>query len=49
MAHYLLPRLAGETATTWDFVDRLLLTAWSLDPASGTALYHGRVRITTSR
>ncbi|KAK2443896.1 hypothetical protein QL285_014962 [Trifolium repens] len=41
--------LVRETVTTWDFVDRLLLTAWSLDPASGTASYHGRVRIITSR
>ncbi|WJX29986.1 hypothetical protein P8452_18573 [Trifolium repens] len=49
MDHYLLRMLVQETVTTWDFVDRLLLTAWSLDPASGTASYHGRVRITTSR
>ncbi|KAK2368140.1 hypothetical protein QL285_081366 [Trifolium repens] len=41
--------LVRETVTTWDFVDRLLLTAWSLDPASGTTSYHGRVRIITSR
>ncbi|KAK2409854.1 hypothetical protein QL285_045254 [Trifolium repens] len=37
--------LVRETVTTWDYVDRLLLTAWSLDPAS----YHGRVRNITSR
>jgi hypothetical protein len=49
MDHLLLPMLVRETVTTWDFVDRLLLTAWSLDPASGTASYHGRVRIITSR
>ncbi|KAK2430102.1 hypothetical protein QL285_028476 [Trifolium repens] len=41
--------LVRETVTTWDFVDRLLLTAWSLDPASGTTFYHGCVRIITSR
>ncbi|KAK2421492.1 hypothetical protein QL285_032117 [Trifolium repens] len=47
MDHPLLPVLARETVTRWDFLDRLLLPAWSLDPASGTASYHGRVRITT--
>ncbi|KAK2416182.1 hypothetical protein QL285_038600 [Trifolium repens] len=47
MDHHLLPVLVRETVTTWDFLDRLLLSAWSLDPASGTASYHGRVRITT--
>ncbi|KAK2452002.1 hypothetical protein QL285_011006 [Trifolium repens] len=47
MDHPLLPVLVRETVTRWDFLDRLLLPAWSLDPASGTASYHGRVRITT--
>ncbi|WJX89116.1 hypothetical protein P8452_71133 [Trifolium repens] len=49
MDHLLLPMLVRETVTTWDYVDRLLLTAWSLDPASGTTSYHGRVRIIISR
>ena len=47
MDYPLLPMLVRETVTRWDFLDRLLLPAWSLDPASGTASYHGRVRITT--
>ncbi|KAK2436439.1 cell division cycle protein [Trifolium repens] len=35
MDHPLLPVLVRETVTRWDFLDRLLLPAWSLDPASG--------------
>ena len=35
MDHHLLPMLLRETVTRWDFLDRLLLPAWSLDPASG--------------
>ncbi|KAK2402967.1 hypothetical protein QL285_052447 [Trifolium repens] len=40
--------LTRATVTTWDFIDRMQLNAWSLDQASGTTSYHGRVMITTS-
>jgi hypothetical protein len=45
---HLMPTLTRATVTTWDFIDRTQLTAWSIDPASGIAHYHGRVRISTS-
>ena len=47
MGQYPMPPLELATVTTWNFINRDRLSAWSLDPASSTAYYYGRVIITT--
>jgi hypothetical protein len=38
----------GTLLITWDFIDRMQLSAWSIDPTLSTTSYHGRVVIVTS-